>query len=168
MPTSAIPLNFQEFAMQAKFAEFPLPEVLGQPSPSLALLTKKRVSVSPDKLPIILLGGFDDTLLGGTPRAEARHERAVLAAQDNYVRVRLLEVVVALGKPEPFPLAPALATKKGAPPGAWGSDLLQVLRPEQPLPAVREAHVHHHVRFSPVTTHHLADQASALLYPVVL
>ena len=38
-----------------------------------ALLTK-RVSVSPDKLPIILLGSLDDALRGGTPYAEGRNE----------------------------------------------------------------------------------------------
>src|SRR5215213_436904 len=67
-------------------------------------LPSKRVSVSPDKLPIILLGSFDDALRGGAPSAEGRNEGAVLAAQDHYVRVRLVEVVVELGKPELFHL----------------------------------------------------------------
>jgi hypothetical protein len=57
----------------------------------------KRAGMSPDKLPIISLSGFDDALLGGTPCAEGSHERAVLATQDHYVWVRLVEVVVELG-----------------------------------------------------------------------
>jgi hypothetical protein len=35
-------------------------------------------------------------------RAEGRHERAVLAAQDHYVWVRLVEVVVELGEERYF------------------------------------------------------------------
>jgi hypothetical protein len=58
--------------------------------------------VSLDKLPTILLSGFEDALLGGTPCAESCHERAVLAAQDHYVWIRLVEEVVELGKAELF------------------------------------------------------------------
>jgi hypothetical protein len=49
----------------------------------------------------------------------------------------------------------------------WGGDLLQITRPEQPLPSVREAHIYYHVLFSPIATHDLADKTSALLYPVM-
>src|SRR5918999_3919776 len=43
--------------------------------------------------PVVLLGGLHDALLGGTPRGEGGHERTVLAAQDDHVGVRLVEVV---------------------------------------------------------------------------
>ena len=65
-------------------------------------LPSKRVSVSPDKLPIILLGSFDDALRGGAPCAEGRNEGAVLAAQHHYVWVRLVKVIVELWKPALF------------------------------------------------------------------
>ncbi len=66
-------------------------------------------------------------------------------------------------------LAPALATqKKRAPPGSWRGNLLQITRPEQPLASVRKAHIYYHVLFSPIATNDLADQTSALLYPVVV
>ena len=63
---------------------------------------------------------------------------------------------------------PFAINKKGVPPGAWGGDFLQILRPEQPLAPIREAHVHHHVLLSPVATHHLAEQAPSLRYPVAV
>ena len=56
--------------------------------------------MSPDKLLVIFLSGFDDALSGGTRRAEGCHEGVVLTAQDNYVRARLVEVVAERGKPE--------------------------------------------------------------------
>src|SRR5918992_5553697 len=52
--------------------------------------------------------------------------------------------------------------------GNGGGNLLQVLRPEQPILPVGEAHLYDYVLFSPVATHNLADQTSALLYSVVL
>ena len=64
-------------------------------------------------------------------------------------------------------LAFAFATQKRAPPGSWEGDLLQVAGPEQPLAPVWEAHIYDYVLFPPVATHHLADQTSARLYPVV-
>jgi hypothetical protein len=65
-------------------------------------------------------------------------------------------------------LASAFATQKRAPPGSWGGDLLQILRPEQPMLPVREAHVQCPVLVATVATYDLADQAPSLLYPVVL
>jgi hypothetical protein len=56
--------------------------------------------MSPDKLPIIFLGGLDDALLGGSSRAEAGYEGAILTTQYGNIRVRLVEVVVELGQPE--------------------------------------------------------------------
>jgi hypothetical protein len=49
-----------------------------------------------------------------------------------------------------------------------GGNLLQVTRPEQSLAPIREAQIYYHVLFSAVATHDLADQTSALLYPVVV
>ncbi len=91
--------------------------------------------------------------------AEGRHEPAIVVAQDHYVWVRLVEEVAELeGSSPSIPLAPPFViNKKGAPPGAWGGDFLQIIRPEQPLAPVREAHVHHHVLLSPVTTNRRAD-----------
>ena len=43
--------------------------------------------------PIVFLGGLDDALLGSSLSAEGCHEGVVLAAQDHYVRARLLKVV---------------------------------------------------------------------------
>src|ERR671921_338638 len=65
-------------------------------------LTKKWVSVSPDKLPTILPSCFEDVLLGGTPCAESCHERAILAAQDHDVWIRLVKIVVERRKLEVF------------------------------------------------------------------
>jgi hypothetical protein len=62
----------------------------------------KRVSVSLDKLSTILLSGFEDALLSGTSCAESCHERAILAAQDDYVWIRLVEVVAERWKLELF------------------------------------------------------------------
>jgi hypothetical protein len=64
----------------------------------------KRVGMSLDELPIVLPGGFIDALSGGTTGAEGCHERAVLAAQDHYVWVRLVKIVVELGKSALFHL----------------------------------------------------------------
>ena len=50
--------------------------------------------------PIVFLRGLDDSLLGGAPGAEGCRERVVLTTQDHYVRVRLVYVVVKLGKEE--------------------------------------------------------------------
>jgi hypothetical protein len=58
----------------------------------------EQVGASPNQLATILLDGFDDAPLGGTPRAESRDERPVLAAQDQDVRIRPVEVVVERGK----------------------------------------------------------------------
>ncbi len=44
------------------------------------------------------LRSFGDALAGGTSRAEGCRKRAVPAAQEHYVRVRLVEVVVKRGK----------------------------------------------------------------------
>jgi hypothetical protein len=137
----------------------------------LLAFTAKRVRMSPDKLLVILFSSFDDALSGGTPRAEGCHEGAILTAQNHYVWVRLVEVVVELGKPEllHLPLASAMvSTPKRAPPGLWRGDLLQISRPEQPLAPIREAHIYDYVHLSSVATHNLADQTSTLLYPVVV
>jgi hypothetical protein len=64
------------------------------------LARPSELVMSPDKLLVILLSGFDDALYGGTRRAEGCHEGVVLTAQDNYVRARLVEVVAERGKPE--------------------------------------------------------------------
>jgi hypothetical protein len=58
--------------------------------------------VSLEKLPTILLSGFEDALLGGTSCAESCHERAVLTAQDHYVWIRLVKIVVEREKHEFF------------------------------------------------------------------
>jgi hypothetical protein len=50
--------------------------------------------MSPGELLIVLLGSLEDALPGGTVRVEGCHERVVLAAQDQNVWVRLVEVVV--------------------------------------------------------------------------
>jgi hypothetical protein len=65
-------------------------------------LPAKRVSLSANKPPIVFLGGLDDAFLGGSLRTEAGHQGAILTAQDHYVRVRLVEVIVKLGKSELF------------------------------------------------------------------
>ena len=51
-----------------------------------------------DQPPVVFLCGLHDTLPGGPPGAEGGHELDVLAAQDNYVWVRLVYVVVELGE----------------------------------------------------------------------
>src|SRR5215213_7829554 len=63
---------------------------------------------------------------------------------------------------------PLAAKKEGTPPGAWGGDLLQILRTEQQPAPVREAYVHHHVLLCSVAARHLADQAPSLGYPVAV
>ncbi len=105
-----------------------------------------------------------------TARTAGSHKRAVLTTRDHYVRVRLVVVVVELGKPEFFhlSLAPASATQKRVPPGLSRRDLLQVLRPEQSMLPLGEAYVHGPVDFAAIATYDLADQASSLRYPVVL
>ena len=50
-----------------------------------------------DQLVVVLLGGLRDAFSRGPPSAEGGHKRAVLAAQCDYVRVRLVYVVVELG-----------------------------------------------------------------------
>src|SRR5215208_1003423 len=138
---------------------------------SFAVSSKaQRVRVGFDQPSEILLGGLYDALPRGPLRAEGCHERTVLAAQDHYVRVRFVQVVVKLRKAELFhlSLASAFAIQKRAPPGLRRGDLLQVLWPEQPIVSIRKAHVHGYVLFSPVATHHLAEQAPSLHYPVVV
>jgi hypothetical protein len=84
---------------------YPTLRALGAPLPLLGILLLALAgSISLDELPIVLLGGFDDALPGETTCAEGCHEGAVLAAQSHYVWVRLVEVVVELGKPELFRL----------------------------------------------------------------
>src|SRR3712207_6556931 len=61
--------------------------------------------MSPDKLPIVLLGGLDNALLGCPSRAQASYQGAILTTQDHYVWVRLVEVVAKLGKPGLFHLS---------------------------------------------------------------
>src|SRR5918995_7334149 len=51
-----------------------------------------------DQLHVVLLGGLHDTLPRGPPSAEGGYKRAVLAAQYDYVWVRLVHVVVELGE----------------------------------------------------------------------
>src|SRR5215212_9695364 len=52
-----------------------------------------------DHLPVVRLGGLQDTLPRGPLSAEGGHKRAVLAAQDHYVWIRLVQVVAELWKP---------------------------------------------------------------------
>jgi hypothetical protein len=55
---------------------------------SFAVSSKaQRVRVGFDQPPVILLGGLYDALPRGPLRAESGSERAVLATQDDYVRV---------------------------------------------------------------------------------
>src|SRR5215211_2367310 len=67
---------------------------------SLAALSKKaqELRVGLKQPPVVLLGGFEYALLRSPTCAECGHKRAVLTAQDDYVRVRLVQVVVELGK----------------------------------------------------------------------
>src|SRR5215217_6350946 len=58
----------------------------------------QKVRVGLHQPPVVLLGGFHDTLPRGSPSAEGGHKRPVLAAQHHYVRVRLVQVVVELGE----------------------------------------------------------------------
>jgi hypothetical protein len=58
-----------------------------------------------DQPPVALLGDLHDALPPGPSGAEGCHERAVLAAQDHYVWVRLLYVVVELGEEQLFHLS---------------------------------------------------------------
>src|SRR3712207_839333 len=51
-----------------------------------------------DQGPIVFHSGLADALLGGCLGAEGRYEGAILAAQDQDIRVRLVQVVVELGK----------------------------------------------------------------------
>src|SRR5215213_5640634 len=51
-----------------------------------------------DQLPVVLLGSLHDTLPRCPPSAEGGHKRAVLAAQHDYVWVRLVYVVVEVGE----------------------------------------------------------------------
>jgi len=55
-----------------------------------------------EKLPTIFLSGFENTLLGGTSCAESCHEPAVLTAQDHYVGIRPVKIVVERGNLELF------------------------------------------------------------------
>ena len=54
--------------------------------------------VIPHELPVILPSRFDDALPRSATRAEGSHKRVVLATEDHYVRIRLVEVVVERGK----------------------------------------------------------------------
>jgi hypothetical protein len=65
----------------------------------------QRVCVLLKQGRVVLLGGLDYAFRGCSPRAEGAHEGAVLAAQDHYVRVGLVQVVVELGKVELLPSA---------------------------------------------------------------
>src|SRR5918993_1805486 len=66
---------------------------------SVAVCSKTpKVRVGLDQPPVVLLGGLRDALPRGPYCAEGCHERAVLAAQDHYVWVRLVQVVVELGE----------------------------------------------------------------------
>src|SRR5215204_570120 len=58
----------------------------------------QMVRVGLHQPPVVLLGGLHDALPRGPSCAEGGHERAVLAAQDHYVWVRLVQVVVELGE----------------------------------------------------------------------
>src|SRR5215204_5707802 len=66
---------------------------------SVAVSSKaQKVHVGLHQPQVVLLGGLHDTLRGSPSCAEGSHERAVvLAAQYDYVRVRLVQVVVELG-----------------------------------------------------------------------
>src|SRR5918995_1021421 len=72
----------------------------GLSAPLSAAVSSKTqmVRFSLDQPPVVLLGSLHDALPGSPSRAEGCHERAVLAAQDHYVRVRLVKVVVELRK----------------------------------------------------------------------
>ena len=60
------------------------------------------VRVLPDQRRVVLSGGFDDAFPRGPFRAEGGHEGAVLATQDEYVGVRLVQVVAERGKEKPL------------------------------------------------------------------
>jgi hypothetical protein len=170
-------MNFREF-YEREVRRIPIPRTRGKKdirglsaALSVAVSSKaQRIRVGLHQPPVVLLGGLYDALLSSPSCAEGCHERPVLAAQDHYVWVRLVKEVVELGKAELFQLslASAFETQKRAPPGLRGGDLLQLLRPEQPIVSIRKAHVHGYVHFSPVATHHLAEQAPSLHYPVVV
>src|SRR5215208_4190371 len=73
---------------------------------SVAVSSKaQKVRVGLHQPPVVLLGGLYDALLSSPSYAEGGHERTVLAAQDHYVRVRLVKVVVERGKAELFHLS---------------------------------------------------------------
>src|SRR5918994_7934610 len=63
----------------------------------LALLAR-GACVHLDQLEVVLLGGLRDASPRSPPSAEGCHKRAVLAAQCDYVRVRLVYVIVELGE----------------------------------------------------------------------
>src|SRR5215204_3741392 len=50
-----------------------------------------------DQLEVVLLGGLRDAFTRSPPSAEGGNKRTVLAAQCDYVRVRLVDVLVELG-----------------------------------------------------------------------
>jgi hypothetical protein len=59
-------------------------------------------TVSLHELLVILPSRFDDAFPRDTPRAESRYECAVLAAQHDDVRVRLVKVVLERGEQQLF------------------------------------------------------------------
>ena len=66
---------------------------------SVAVSSKaQKVHVGLHQPPVVLLGGLEDALCGSPSCAEGSHERAALAAQDHYVWVRLVYVIVELGQ----------------------------------------------------------------------
>jgi hypothetical protein len=69
------------------------------PSPLVVVFSKVHGDcVHFDQLEVVFLGGLRDAFSHSTPSAEGGHKRAVLAAQCDYVRVRLINVVVELGE----------------------------------------------------------------------
>src|SRR5687768_18450464 len=72
--------------------------VLGSPAAPRSTASPLRQPMLLEQGPVVLPRRLHDALLSDTPSAEGRNERTVLAAQDDHVGVRLVEVVVELGE----------------------------------------------------------------------
>lgn len=71
-------------------------------------------------------------------------------------------------EPPSLVLLCAVYVEHRTPPAPRSTYLLQVSGPEQPGSPVCKAHIYDYVLIPPVATHNLANQASALLYPVMV
>src|SRR5215218_4459028 len=59
-------------------------------------------NMNPQDFPVIFPSRFDDALPRDTPRAERRHERVVLAPEQEDVGVRLVQVMLERGEEEVY------------------------------------------------------------------